>query len=263
MPELDLLAVHLGLDRVLAYRDGHAAVRLDLRAFPDLDGRRRIARRERLRDRLVPCVAVVDAEGLERVDERALRLSQRDAVLGPAGPRERGLDRAEVELDHLGVVRLVLGLVPERVLLAVRLDEGEPLLVAAGQPQVLERLVVDREEAARRAVLGRHVPDRRPVGERQGGEPGPEVLDELPDDARLAKDLRHGQHEVGRGRSLRQRAAELEADDLRDQHRHGLAEHRRLGLDAADAPTEDPEPVDHRRVRVRPDQRVGERPAVA
>ena len=37
-----------------------------------------------------------------------------------------------------------------------------------------------------------------------------------------------------------------------------LAEQHGLGLDAADAPAEDAEPVDHRRVRVGADQRVGE-----
>ena len=50
---------------------------------------------------------------------------------------------------------------------------------------------------------------------------------------------------------------ELHADDLRDEHRHRLPEHRRLGLDAADAPAEDAEAVDHRRVRVGADERVG------
>jgi hypothetical protein len=70
--------------------------------------------------------------------------------------------------------------VPELVLLAVGLDERQPLVRAARQPQVLERSLVDREEAAGGAVLGRHVPDRRAVGERQRAQPVAEVLDELP-----------------------------------------------------------------------------------
>ena len=86
--------------------------------------------------------------------------------------------------------------------------------------------------------------------------PGAEELDELADDALLAQHLRDGQHEVGRGRAFRQLAVELEADDLRDEHRHRLAEHRRLGLDAADAPAEHAEAVDHRGVRVGADERV-------
>src|ERR1700735_2728823 len=38
---------------------------------------------------------------------------------------------------------------------------------------------------------------------------------------------------------------EPEPDHPRDQHRHRLAEHGRLGLDAADPPAEDAEPVLH------------------
>ncbi len=46
------------------------------------------------------------------------------------------------------------------------------------------------------------------------------------------------------------------------EHRDRLAEHRGLGLDPADAPTEHAEAVDHRRVRVGSDERVGEGDAV-
>jgi hypothetical protein len=50
---------------------------------------------------------------------------------------------------------------------------------------------------------------------------------------------------------------------LRDQHRDGLAEHRGLGLDAADAPAENPEAVLHRGVRVGADAGVGVGDAIA
>jgi hypothetical protein len=113
---------------------------------------------------------------------------------------------------------VVLGVVPEQVLFAVGLDELDPLFVAPGQPQILERDVVDGEEPARRPVLGRHVSDRRAVGERQVGDAGAEVLDELPDDAGLPEDLRDGEDEVGCGRPLTQSTAQPEADDLRHEH---------------------------------------------
>ena len=60
-------------------------------------------------------------------------------------------------------------------------------------------------------------------------------------------------------------AGQAEADDVRDQHGDGLAQHGRLGLDAADAPAEDAQAVHHRGVAVGAVQRVriGERcPAV-
>jgi hypothetical protein len=142
----------------------------------------------------------------------------------------------------------VRGVVPEQVLLAVGLDERDPLLAAPGQPEVVERDLVHGEEAAGGPVLRGHVPDRRAICERKAGEPLAVVLDELADDACAAELLRHRQDEVGRGGSLAQPAAELEADDLRHEHRDRLTEHGRLGLDPADAPAEHPEPVDHRRV---------------
>ena len=190
-------------------------------------------------------------------------MRERDAVLRATRAGERRLDGREVELDHLGVGRLLARVVPEHVLLAVRLDEREPVLAAAGEAQIAQRQVVDGEEAAGRAVLGRHVPDRGAIGERQAVEPVPEVLDELPDHARLAQDLGDGQDEIGRRRALGELAGQLEADDLRDEHRERLPELRRLGLDPADPPAQHTEPVHHRRVRVGADERVGEGPAVS
>ena len=123
---------------------------------------------------------------------------------GPASDGSTSSRSSSTTCEYSG---MLVGLVPEPVLLAVRLDERDPLGVAAGEAQVPERHVVDGEEAARRAGLGAHVPERRAVGEGERADARPEVLDELPDDAGLAQDLGHGEHEVGRGRAFAQRAA--------------------------------------------------------
>ena len=73
----------------------------------------------------------------------------------------------------------------------------------------------------------------------------------------LTKHLGDGEHDVGRGHTRLDGAGELEAHDARDQHRDGLAEHRGLGLDAADAPAEHAETVLHGGVRVGTDTGVG------
>ena len=54
-----------------------------------------------------------------------------------------------------------------------------------------------------------------------------------------------------------QLAGQLEADHLRQQHGERLAEHAGFRLDAADAPAEHGEAVDHGRVRIGADQRIG------
>ena len=91
--------------------------------------------------------------------------------------------------------------------------------------------------------------------------PWPGELHEAPDDAVLAQDLGDGQHQVGRRGALGQLAREAEADHLGRQQVQRLAEQHRLGLDAADAPAQDAQAVDHRGVRIGADQRCRGRPA--
>ena len=94
-------------------------------------------------------------------------------------------------------------------------------------------------------------------------EPRAVELDEAPHDAVRPEHLGERQHQIGRGGTRRQLPRHADPDDVGVRQERRLSEHRRLGLDPADAPAEDPETVDHRRVRVRADQRVGERHAVA
>src|SRR5690606_36784297 len=75
--------------------------------------------------------------------------------------------------------------------------------------------------------------------------------------------LGDGQHQVGGGGPGGQLAAELEADDAWDKHGDRLAEHRDLGLDAADAPAEHADAVLHGGVAVGADAGVGVGHAVA
>ena len=76
-------------------------------------------------------VALRDPERRQRRREGVARLAQRDPVLRAPRPGDRRLDRREVELDDLRVRRLLLGVVPEPVLLAVGLDERDLVLAAA------------------------------------------------------------------------------------------------------------------------------------
>ena len=146
---------------------------------------------------------------------------------------------------------------PQALRLGIGLDQRDALGLAAGLGEIAERLGVDREEAAGRAVFRRHVGDGGAVRERHVVEAGAVELDELADHALLAQHLGDGEHEVGGGHAFAQLAGQPEADHFGDQHRDRLAEHRRLRLDAADAPAEHGEAVDHGGVAVGADQRVG------
>jgi hypothetical protein len=87
--------------------------------------------------------------------------------------------------------------------------------VNRGSGKVGQRLVVHGEEAHRRAILGRHVRDGRAVGKRQVLHALAVELDELSDDALLAKHLGHRQNRVRGGGAFAKLPGELEADDLR------------------------------------------------
>ena len=121
-------------------------------------------------------------------------------------------------------------------------------LVPAGEAQVVERHRVDRADCYRGTVFGRHVAERRTVGNRQELETRSIKLDELPNDPELAQSLGDGEHQIGGGSALRQAIDETESDDFRDQHRDGLAEHRRFRLDSANTPADDAQSVHHRGV---------------
>ena len=207
-------------------------------------------------DVLAPVAAFVEFF-LHRHGEAGLDVLERDSVLRTLGSCQRRFDLRQFELEHVGEdrIRRRLGAV-HALRLAVGGHQVEVRGRAAGIRKILQRIVVDREEAAGRAVFGRHVADRGTIGDREIGKAGAEIFHELADDAALAQHLGDGEHEIGRGHALLQLAGELHADHLRQQHRIGLAQHRRLRLDAADAPTEHGQAIDHCGVGIGSDQRV-------
>ncbi len=141
-----------------------------------------------------------------------------------------------------------------------RLDD---LVGPAGLAQIAARLVVDGEIPDGRAVLRRHVRDRRAVRQGEVLHALAEEFDELADDVRLAQELGHVQHEIGRGDAALQGPAHAHADDVGHQEIDRLSQDCRLRLDAAHPPADCAEPRDHAGVGVRAHQRVGEAGSVA
>ena len=196
--------------------------------------------------------------GSERLGKRLLDRPERHPILRPLRAGKAGHDRGDVKRQSrrkLG--RGGGGGAEQPLLLHVALDELDLRVRSAGEAEVGERLVVDREESHRRPVLRRHVRDRRPIGKRHPGKPRPVKLDKLPHHTGLAEDLGDGEDEIGGGGAGGEPAGELKSDHLGEEQRQRLAEHHRLRLDAADAPANDAEAVDHRRVAVGADERVG------
>ncbi len=202
---------------------------------------------------------VVDgAFGTQKGLERRGRLGQRHPVLGPLGPGQRRLHRVQVQFDGVGEHRVGgRGVAPQPLGLGVGLHQRDPVGIAAGEGEIVDGGAADGEEAAGGAVLGRHVGDGGLIGQRQVVEAVAVELHELAHHALGAQHLGHGQHQVGGGGALLHPAGELHAHHLRDQHGDGLAEHGRLGLDAAHAPAQNRQAVDHGGVAVRAHHGIG------
>ncbi len=77
---------------------------------------------------------------------------------------------------------------------------------------------------------------------------------ELADHTVSAKHFGNAKDQVGGGDTFGEFAGEFDANDLRDEHEDGLAEHDGFSFDAAHAPTDDAQAVDHGGVTVGADQ---------
>ncbi|CAB4861572.1 unannotated protein [freshwater metagenome] len=69
--------------------------------------------------------------------------------------------------------------------------------------------------------------------------------------------LGDGQHKVGSRGAGWQFTKEFESNNARNQHRNGLAQHRRLSFNATHSPTKHTQTIDHRGVRVSSHDRIG------
>src|SRR5271155_4068682 len=100
--------------------------------------RPRVAGRERLVHRLVKLRVVLlvrvvtDVVG-DLLAERGFGVRQRDSILRPLGSGDRRHHVGQVELEVLGELRLVLGVVPQALLFGVSLDQRELLFAAPGE----------------------------------------------------------------------------------------------------------------------------------
>ena len=83
-------------------------------------------------------------------------------------------------------------------------------------------------------------------------------FDEFIHHAFFAEHLRDGENKIGGSDAIVEFAIEFETDHIRQEHIHGLTEHHGFGFDAAHAPTNHAETVDHGGVRIGANKRIGE-----
>ena len=174
--------------------------------------------------------------------------------MGTLRSGERWLDSGEVELhDFTRVIgvrdRSVINAV-KSLSLKILLNHADTVRVSADQVEVLDRLVVNWEEAHGRAVLWGHVSDGSSISEGEARAAWSKEFDELTNDTAFTKQVGAGENEICGCSVSWQVASELEANDLGEHHGNLLSEHDGLSLDATDTPANDTETIDHSGVRV-------------
>src|SRR5690606_35521079 len=177
--------------------------------------------------------------------ELLLRARQLDAVLWTLRAGDRWNHGGQVQLEVFRETDLAAWIVPHALFLGVSLDQWHVLFAAAGQAQVVEGDIVDWEHCGGRAEFWGHVADGCTVSQWHCGHAFAVELNELANNTVLAQHFGDGQHHVGCGSASWDLACQLEADNAWDQHGDRLAEHCCFGLDAANAPTQHAQAVDH------------------
>ena len=141
--------------------------------------------------------------------------------------------------------------------LEVILESAALLWRAAGGGEVVDGFGIDGEEAHGGAVFGSHVCDGRAVGERECDSALAVEFNKFSNHLCSAEELGDMEGQVGRGDAFAQAAGEVHAHDFWREEIDGLAEHSCFGFDAAYAPADDAEAVDHGRVGIGAHERVG------
>src|SRR5579883_1468579 len=175
--------------------------------------------------------------------------AQYHTVLWTAGAGKARLDGRQIEFQQFAELRRWRRVSTEKPLLfGVAFHQVYQFSGAARQAQIAQRLVIHREERGRRAELRRHVGDGCAIRQAQRTWALASKLYEAAYHAMLAQHLRHSQHQVGGRRAFRHRAREPHTDYFRRKQIEWLAQQHSLRLDAANAPAQDAQAVNHRRM---------------
>lgn len=166
----------------------------------------------------------------------------------------------QVEAQGTLVDRAAQAVSPQAGGLGVGFHKLDLLLFTAGQAQVVDGLLVDGEHRRRGAVFRGHVGNGGAVAQGQGAGTLAMELQVSADHFLLAQEFGQGQYQVGGSDVRGQLASQLDADDFRQTHPGGAAEHHVFGFQAAYADGDHTQCIDMRRVAVGADAgvRVGD-----
>ena len=165
-------------------------------------------------------------------------IAERYAVLRALRSGQARFDCSHIQRQGAGEYRLISGLTPHALRFRIGFHQRHLLFAAPGKAHIVKRNGIDRKEAAGRAILRRHIGDSRAVRQRQRIESIAVEFNKLTHNAVFTQHLGDRQDQVRRGNAFTQLAAQLEANNVRDQHGNRLTEHGGFRFDTADAPAQ-------------------------
>ena len=203
-------------------------------------------------------VTAIGGRFSKKLDKPVIKIREIYPVLRTFRPGNRRIDRVEIKFYDGGVIDVSFGWNAKHSLgLVVITDRVDLRVLAACISKIIERFFVDRKKSHRRPIFRGHIGDSCTVGRVKSSGALAKEFNKFSDNIRFTQHLSYSQNEVCRGRTLWQFAGQMHTHNVRRQKIHGLTEHSSLSLNAADAPADDTEAVDHRSVRIRSDKRIG------
>jgi len=161
----------------------------------------------------VVAVLFGDTESLEAsggshaIVEILLHVFESDSVMGTLGSGQARLDSVHIKLHHVGGVsriNVVLSVFSEEALgTEVSFNHGDLLGGLTNQSEVIESLLVGREESHSCSVLRRHVSDGGSVSQTEVDASRSEEFDELADNTSGSKHVSDGENEISSSGVLR------------------------------------------------------------
>ena len=129
-------------------------------------------------------------------------IAERYAVLRAFRPGQAGFNGSHIQRQRAGEYRFISGLTPHALRFRIGLYQCHLLFAAAGQAHIVKRYRIDREKAAGRAILRRHIGNRRAVRQRQRIEAIAVEFNKLTHNAVFTQHLGDRQDQVRRGNAF-------------------------------------------------------------
>ena len=170
--------------------------------------------------------------------------------------------RRQVEVQGALVLRGLEAVGPQPGVAGKVFDQLHLRIIAPGECEVVNGLLVDEEHRRGGAILGRHVGDGGAIAQRQCRGAFASKLEPGANNFLFSQELGHRQHHIGGGDAGTRLAAELDAHDIGQPHPGGAPEHDILGFKAAHTNRDHAECVDMRRVAVGTDAGIRKRDAI-